>query len=167
MRRVGLCWQQMLRKRVKWLLFKGVSECLKWSHQRIVCRELGCEARGGGGRARDCAVRTAGRCSAEASRRRRTVRRGELDSQPIEYSHVERATARLYLCKVLVRLCAGVAIADAVANFSLGRSALMAFAESKVVIFEGCRVLFLKKQLNPFTNPYARPPLDHSYPLED
>ena len=43
-RRVGLCWQRMLRKRVKWLLFKGVSECLKWSHQRIVCRELGCEA---------------------------------------------------------------------------------------------------------------------------
>ena len=28
-RRVGLCWQRMLRKRVKWLLFKGVSECLK------------------------------------------------------------------------------------------------------------------------------------------
>ena len=50
-RRVGLCWQRMLRKRVKWLLFKGVSECLKWSHQRIVCRELGCEARGGGRRA--------------------------------------------------------------------------------------------------------------------
>ena len=44
-------WQRMLRKRVKWLLFKGVSECLKWSHQRIVCRELGCEARGGGSRA--------------------------------------------------------------------------------------------------------------------
>ena len=35
------------QKRVKWLLFKGVSECLKWSHQRT-CRELGCEARGGG-----------------------------------------------------------------------------------------------------------------------
>ena len=60
-RRVGLCWQRMLRKRVKWLLFKGVSECLKWSHQRIVCRELGCEARGGGSRARDCAVHTLGR----------------------------------------------------------------------------------------------------------
>ena len=66
-RRVGLCWQRMLRKRVKWLLFKGVSECLKWSHQRIVCRELGCEARGGESRARDCAVHTF--CRAELPRR--------------------------------------------------------------------------------------------------
>ena len=94
-RRVGLCWQRMLRKRVKWLLFKGVSECLKWSHQRIVCRELGCEARGGGGRARDCAVRTAG-----GARPRRRVGGGlcavgELDSQPIAYSQVERAPQTL------------------------------------------------------------------------
>ena len=40
----------MLRKRVKWLLVTGVSECLKLSHQRIVCREL--RVRGAGRRGR-------------------------------------------------------------------------------------------------------------------
>ena len=71
-RRVGLCWQRMLRKRVKWLLFKGVSECLKWSHQRIVCRELGCEARGGGSRAGTVHTLEPSRVAS----RRRTVRGG-------------------------------------------------------------------------------------------
>ena len=40
----------MLRKRVKWLLVTGVSECLKLSHQRIVCRELGVRGAGRTGR---------------------------------------------------------------------------------------------------------------------
>ena len=50
----------MLRKRVKWLLVTGVSECLKLSHQRIVCRELRVRGAGRRGRCKGlcCAWRT-------------------------------------------------------------------------------------------------------------